>query len=158
VASVIPERQRLGPEHGGEIEWGIEMGEKGPTARGLPFEVMAKPVRIDSNEDETCLTLEVRRQRAGKLMVSGKMDEAVAEIVGGASETPLSLGLAEGGLGQDFIDGLCHGFADGRLAAPSSPNKDGAANTESGGQDIQTSNKFLFLGINSDSLFRGRFP
>jgi hypothetical protein len=130
MEAVISKRQCLGPQYCGKVERGIKMGKERAAARSLPFQVSAKPLGIDGNEDEILLPLEMRRQRAGKLVLGGKMDEAVAEIVGRPRKTPVSLGLLKGGLGQDFIDGLCHGFRPGTVAASSSPNKEGTGDTE----------------------------
>ena len=110
MTPVSPKRQRLGPKDRSQIERRVEMREERTAAGRLPLEVVTEPLGIDGKKKEVSLSCEMGRQRAGKLMACGKMDEAVAEIVRPPGEAPLALCLLEGGLGQDFVDGLCHGF------------------------------------------------
>ena len=107
--SIWSERQRLDPNHGGKIERRVEMREERPAARLLPFQVPSKTPRIDRQKHEPGLAGEMSGEGVLELVGGGKMDEAVADIVGGAGEAPLAPGLGEGLLGQDFIDRLCHG-------------------------------------------------
>ena len=88
VAAVRPERQRLDPQHRSKIERRVKMREQRAAARSLPFQVRPKPFRIDREQHKPGLAREMAGERALKLMGGGEMDEAVAEIVGGAGEAP----------------------------------------------------------------------
>ena len=111
--------QRLGPQHRGKIERRVKMRKQRAAARRLPFQLGPETLRIDGEQHETGLAGEMLGQRAFELMGGGEMDEAVADIVGRAFETPFAPRPFVGGFGQDFIDGLGHGRGDSsRLVRP----------------------------------------
>src|SRR5262245_34370751 len=111
--AVSPKLERLGPEQSGKIERSVEMGEECAAARRLPFELRPKPRRIERKQHESVLLREILGQGSFELIGGRKMDEAVAAIVGRAGKMPAAHRLAEGGLGQDLVDGICHRLREG---------------------------------------------
>ena len=108
VDAVVTKPKRRGPEHGGKIERRVEMRERRPAARALPFQGRPQTRRIDGDKHEPVFSGENLGQSAFELMRGGKVNKAVAEIVDGAREMSLAFSLAEGGRGQNLIDGIRH--------------------------------------------------
>src|SRR5258706_9485291 len=73
-------------------------------ARGLPPQRVAQQVGVDRNQKQSGLPEEVLPCGFRHLRRGGKMNEAVADIVGAALVHALPLGLAPGRSRTDFID------------------------------------------------------
>ena len=106
--AVNTEAERLGPQHGAESERRVEMRKKIAAARGLPFQCRTQPLGIEREQHKPVPPREMLGQSAFELMRGGKVNKAVAEIVDGAREMSLAFSLAEGGRGQNLIDGIRH--------------------------------------------------
>src|SRR5258708_11730548 len=73
-------------------------------ARGLPAQRVPQRVGVDLDQEQPGLPKEMLPRRLGHLRGCGKMNEAVADIVGAAPVHALPLGLAPGRSGTDFVD------------------------------------------------------
>ncbi len=91
-------------DDGAEIEFAIEVREQLVVARALPAQRIAKRVAIDLDQEQAGLAEEMLAGGPGHLRRRGKMDEAVAQVVGAAAIDALPFGLAPGGSGADFVD------------------------------------------------------
>src|ERR1700710_1989298 len=78
-------------------------------ARGLPAQGIAERVGIDRNQKQAGLAEEMLLGGLGHLRGRGKMNEAVADVVGTAAVDALPFGLAPGRSRADFVD-RAHGF------------------------------------------------
>ncbi len=91
-------------DDGAEIEFAIEVRKQFAVARGLPAQRVAERIGIDLDQEQTGLAKEMLAGRLGDLRRGGEMDEAVAQVVGAAAIHTLTLGLAPGRSGRDFVD------------------------------------------------------
>ena len=66
MAAVAPDPQRPRPEHGGKRQRSVEMREKVPAARRLPFQRVAEPSRVGRDEQQIV--------HAGKMSRGGLRD------------------------------------------------------------------------------------
>ena len=72
VVSVGVQRQRLDPGDGGERQFTVKMGEEFAAARNLPFQRVAKPRRVDGDEQQVALD---RRNAARLSPAPGSMSK-----------------------------------------------------------------------------------
>src|SRR5207247_7179941 len=82
----------------------IEVREQLAIARALPAQRIAERITIDLDQEQACLAKEMLAGGLSHLRRRGKMNEAVAQVVGAAAIHTLTLGLTPGGSGADFVD------------------------------------------------------
>ena len=87
-----------------EIEFAIEMREQLVIARALPAQRIAERIGIDLDQEQAGLAEEMLARGPGHLRRRGKMNEAVAQVVGAAAIDALPFGLPPGRSGADFVD------------------------------------------------------
>jgi hypothetical protein len=87
-----------------EIEFAIEVRKQLAIARGLPAQRIVEGISIDLDQEQPGLAKEMLADRLDHLLCRRKMNEAVAQVVGAAAIHTLTLGLAPGGSGADFVD------------------------------------------------------
>jgi hypothetical protein len=90
--------------HRAEIEFAIEMRKQFVVAGGFPAQRVAQRVGVDLDQEQSGLPEEMLPGRLRHLRRCGKMNEAVADIVGAAPIHALPFGLAPGRSGTDFVD------------------------------------------------------
>src|ERR1700736_3675924 len=73
-------------------------------ARGFPPQRVPQRVGIDLDQEQPGLAEEMLPRRLGHLRRCGKMNEAVADIVGAFPVHALPFSLAPGRSGTDFVD------------------------------------------------------
>ena len=106
-----------------QVERAVEMRKELTATRGLPFQPLAKRLRVDREEDKARLAGEMGGERPGHLPPRREMDETIAEIDGRALEQALPPRLVQGGFGQDFVDWLAHLRSRGTLVGLDCLNK-----------------------------------
>src|SRR5262249_39374002 len=80
------------------------MREQLAVARRLPPERVAQRIRVHLDQEQSGLAKEILCRGTGNLRGGGKMNKAVARVIGAAAINALPLGLVPGGNGADFID------------------------------------------------------
>src|SRR5262249_49906596 len=105
MRAVGARRQGLYIRHPTEIELAIEMRKQLVVARALPAQRRSKRIDIDLDQEQTGLAGEEFSRGLRDLGCGGKMDIAVARVIGAATVDALPLGLAPGRSGADFVDG-----------------------------------------------------
>jgi hypothetical protein len=87
-----------------EIEFTIEMREQFILARWLPAQPLTQRIGVDRDQEQSGLSGEMLAGRGSDLRGGREMDKTVPQIVGAASIYSLSLGLAPGRGGANFLD------------------------------------------------------
>ena len=106
MASVGAEGKRLHPQHGGEIQRGMEMGKQIAAARGFIAQGVTERVGIDGDQQEIVLACKVLRRRLADLFSRGKMEVPILDVDGRTCEgSGLFRGLPEQS-GADFINNV----------------------------------------------------
>src|SRR4029453_2497282 len=73
-------------------------------ARRFPAQRVAERIRIDRDQEQPGLPEKMFSRGFGDLGGGGEMNKPVAGVISAAAENALSLGLAPGRSGADFID------------------------------------------------------
>ena len=86
VRAVRSERQILDPLRGGHGQLRVEVRKQRAAPRDLPLQLRARRVRVDRDDQEVALTLEVLRGGLADLRRGREVDVAVLEVDGCARE------------------------------------------------------------------------
>jgi hypothetical protein len=99
------QRQRFDPPHGGERQHPVEVREQVAASRHLPFQRAVERLRIDRHHHQVGGAGEMPLRGLADLRRGREMDEAVADVDGGAAKVAGALGRAPLGRPADFVDG-----------------------------------------------------
>lgn len=117
MTAIGAERQRIDPPHGRHRQRAVEMREQVVVARALPFQRRPEDIGIDRQQQQIRLPGIMLRRRFGHLPRRREMDEAVAQVMGGAGEDAGRRGLRPFGRRQDAVDQSGHGEGHSMAAA-----------------------------------------